>query len=69
MEPITTQAEARRILEKGLLTGKWSVNDFNPAGIRHPVLPSLEFLAEHPQFKDRHFRDLDAFKRIHGQRF
>lgn len=65
MQPMTSQAEARRILESGLLTGKWSVNDFNPPGIREPVLPSLEFLAEHPQFMDRHFRDLEAFRRVH----
>jgi hypothetical protein len=53
--------EIQRIIEHGLLTGLWSVNDVIKGNQRNPVLPSLEFLETNPQFKDRHFRDLHAF--------
>ena len=58
-----TQKEARRILERGLLHGRWSVTSFNRGNAQSPVLPSLGFLEQHPQFKDRHFRDLAAYQR------
>jgi hypothetical protein len=54
--------EIRRIVEHGLLTGLWSVNDVAKHQL-NPVLPSLDFLEVNPQFRDRHFRDLEAFQR------
>ena len=53
--------EIQRFVERGLLTGLWSVNDVVRGALLNPVLPSLEFLEAHPRFKDRHFRDLEAF--------
>lgn len=64
MEPLMTMAELRSILERGLATGKWSIAQFNKKG-REPVLPSREFLEEHPEFLDMNFRDMDAFRRCH----
>jgi len=54
--------EIRRIVEHGLLTGLWSVNDVAKHQL-NPVLPSLDFLEANPQFRDRHYRDLEAFRR------
>lgn len=65
MEPLISLHEVRSILERGLLTGKWSVLQFNKTG-RDVVLPSKEFLAAHPQFEDMEFRDMAAFRRTHG---
>ena len=57
--------EVRRIIERGLLNGLWSVNDIARGAQLNPVLPSLEFLEANPRFKDRHYRDFDAFhKRV-----
>ena len=61
-----SQEELRRIFERGLLHGLWSVNDIIRGNALNPVLPSLEFLEAHPQFKDRHFRDLAAYRRRQG---
>lgn len=58
-----SQEELRQIFERGLLQGLWSVNDIIRGNALSPVLPSLKFLEAHPQFKDRHFRDLKAFRR------
>ena len=55
--------EVRRIIEHGLLTGLWSVNDIVRGSQLNPVLPSLEFLEANPRFKDRHYRDLAAFRK------
>ena len=64
MEPLISKGELRSILERGLLTGKWSVLQFNKKG-RDVVLPSKDFLDKNPQFQDMDFRDMDAFRRHH----
>ncbi len=66
MEPLMTLSELRGILERGLITGKWSVLQFNKTG-RDVVLPTREFLAQHPEFEDMEFRDMAAFRKVHGQ--
>ena len=53
----------RNVLETGLREGLWSVTDFNGPSPAPPVLPSLGFLEQYPQFRDRHFRDLAAYAR------
>jgi hypothetical protein len=65
MDPLMTLSELRGILERGLVTGKWSVLQFNKSG-RDVVLPTKEFLAQHPQFEDMEFRDMAAFRKHHG---
>lgn len=62
MEPLISKGELVSILERGLLTGKWSVLQFNKGG-PDVVLPSKEFLEQHPQFTDMQFRDLAAFRK------
>ena len=62
---LTSHAELQRILEQGLITGKWSVLQFNKTG-RDVVLPSRAFLQEHPEFEDMELRDMAAFRRRHG---
>jgi|DEB0MinimDraft_3_1074331.scaffolds.fasta_scaffold213829_1 hypothetical protein len=61
LEPIFSEKEIRKILERGLVTGKWSIVEFNKRSI-NPVLPSREFLEANPQFLDPTFRDLETFK-------
>lgn len=61
---LTSHAELQRILEQGLITGKWSVLQFNKTG-RDVVLPSRAFLQEHPEFEDMELRDMAAFRRCH----
>jgi hypothetical protein len=65
MDPLMTLSELRGILERGLVTGKWSVLQFNKSG-RDVVLPTKEFLAQHPQFENMEFRDMAAFRKHHG---
>jgi hypothetical protein len=65
MDPLMTLSELRGILERGLVTGKWSVLQFNRSG-RDVVLPTKEFLAQHPQFENMEFRDMAAFRKHHG---
>jgi hypothetical protein len=62
MQPLITNLELRDILERGLASGLWSINQFNRTA-REPTLPSKEFLEEHPQFLDPGFRDMDAYQR------
>jgi len=62
MEPLINKHELRGILERGLLSGKWSVLQFNKGG-RDVVLPSKDFLEQHQQFTDMEFRDLAAFRK------
>jgi hypothetical protein len=66
MEPLMTRAQLRSILEHGLITGKWSIIQFNK-GVIDVVLPSKEFLEDNPVFLDMDYRDVDAFK-SHGHR-
>lgn len=63
MEPLMTRAQLRTILERGLITGKWSIIQFNK-GIVDVVLPSKEFLEDNPVFLDMDYRDWDAFRRF-----
>lgn len=65
MDPLMTLSELRGILERGLVTGKWSVLQFNKSG-RDVVLPTKEFLAQHPRFENMEFRDMAAFRKHHG---
>lgn len=69
LEPVFSEAEMRKILERGLITGKWSVLQFNKTA-RQPVLPSKDFLEANPRFLDMAFRDLETFKSMghHGFR-
>jgi len=53
--------ELREILERGLVSGLWSINQFNK-NAQDPTLPSKEFLESHPQFLDMNLRDMTAFK-------
>lgn len=62
MEPLISKGELVSILERGLLTGKWSVLQFNKGG-PDVVLPSKDFLERNPQFTDMQFRDLAAFRK------
>jgi hypothetical protein len=64
MQPLISHSELRGILEHGLLTGKWSVLQFNKKA-RDVVLPSKQFLEEHPEFQDMELRDMEAFRRHH----
>jgi hypothetical protein len=66
LDPLHSRDEIRRTIERGLLNGLWSVNDI-AKGSLNPVLPSLEFLEAHPRFKDRHYRDFDAYRRQRNQ--
>ena len=65
MEPLINKAELQQILERGLVTGKWSVFQFNAPGLE-PILPGKDFLEQHPQFSDMNFRDLEAFRKHHN---
>lgn len=64
MKSAINPKELQKILERGLKAGLWSVFQFNAPGCE-PVLPSAEFLDEHPQFKDMNFRDLVSFRKLH----
>jgi hypothetical protein len=62
MQRLISNLELREILERGLATGLWSINQFNKSA-QDPTLPSKEFLESHPKFLDMNFRDMDAFKK------
>ena len=69
MQPLITFKERQQILERGLLGGLWSIDQFNKTSAKgEPVLPSPGFLTEYPQFFDKAFRDLQAFDAGHGKR-
>lgn len=65
MEPLIDKRELQGILERGLLTGKWSTLQFNKKG-RDVILPSPDFLAANPQFENMELRDMEAFRKHHG---
>jgi hypothetical protein len=67
MEPLISGIELREILERGLVTGLWSIGQFNKTA-REPTLPSKEFLEAHPEFLDIDFRDMGAYRKS-GHRF
>lgn len=57
---------AQRILQRGLLTGKWSVASFNGRRARTDlVLPTWDFLQANPQFEDPNYRDDNAYRANH----
>lgn len=63
MEQLISSVALQKILERGLVTGKWSIAQFNAGARGEKVLPTAGFLKDHPQFLDMNFRDLPAFKR------
>ena len=70
MELLISKGSLQEILERGLVTGKWSIAQFNRRDYRSEtkvqlelILPRSGFLQEHPQFLDRNFRDLPAYER------
>ncbi len=72
MEPLIDRASLQKIMERGLVTGKWSIAQFNrrdyrslipPPFSKQQILPSAGFLKDHPQFLDMDFRDLPAYER------
>ena len=73
MEKLIDATDLQKILERGLVTGKWSIQQFNgrdykseqlPSIAKQSVLPSAGFLRDHPQFLDMKFRDLDAYSEL-----
>ena len=77
MEPLIDLGSLQGILERGLITGKWSIAQFNrrdywseitPKHPKHHILPSSEFLKTNPQFLDQNFRDLSAYERANHRR-
>lgn len=69
MQPLIGGPELQRILERGLLGGLWSIDQFNRSSRPgEHVLPQPGFLTEHPQFYDRAFRDMEAFAQGVGRR-
>ena len=56
IDPLTLQ----KILERGLLNGWWSVEDFNRQ-VTRPTFPSVEFLYQHQRFREYEFRDMAAY--------
>lgn len=69
MQQLIGTAERQRILEQGLLSGLWSIDQFNKTSAKgEPVLPRAGFLSDHPEFFDKAFRDMAAFERGVGRR-
>ena len=63
MQQLIGTAERQRVLEQGLKSGLWSIDQFNKTSPKgEPVLPGPGFLTQHPQFFDKAFRDLDAYR-------
>jgi len=70
LELLISKGSLQQILERGLVTGKWSIAQFNRRDYKSEtkvqlelILPRSGFLQEHPQFLDRNFRDLSAYER------
>jgi hypothetical protein len=69
MQQLLSPASLQEILEKGLVGGLWSIQQFNRTSKPgEPVLPTPGFLTDHPEFYDKGFRDLRAFDEGAGQR-
>ena len=77
MEPLIDRASLQKILERGLITGKWSIAEFNGRNYfreiptsksKQHVKPSSEFFKAHPEFLKCDFRDLSAYKRANHRR-
>jgi hypothetical protein len=68
MQQLIGTAERQRVLEQGLKSGLWSIDQFNKTSPKgEPVLPGPGFLTQHPQFFDKAFRDLDAYRDGHAR--
>lgn len=66
MQQLIGTAERQRVLEQGLKSGLWSIDQFNKTSPKgEPVLPAPGFLTQYPQFFDKAFRDLDAYRDGH----
>jgi hypothetical protein len=69
MNKLIDSTALQEILEKGLLQGYWSIDQFNRTSKKgEPVLPTPGFLSEHPQFFDKSHRDLAAYDQGAGKR-
>jgi len=69
MQQLISPQSLQEILEKGLLQGYWSIDQFNRTSKRgEPVLPTPGFLSDHPQFFDKAHRDLAAYDQGAGRR-
>ncbi|MEB3360685.1 MAG: hypothetical protein VKI42_01020 [Synechococcaceae cyanobacterium] len=69
MKLLIDSTALQQILEQGLKDGLWSIDQFNKTSAKGaPVLPRPGFLTEHPQFFDKGFRDLEAFRSGVGRR-
>ena len=60
-----SELELQKILERGLTGGYWSIDQFN-RGVKPPVFPRPGFLAGNPQFYDKGFRDIQAYRNNHA---
>ena len=62
MQSLISGKERQEILERGLLGGLWSIDQFNKTSAKgQPVLPGPGFLSDNPQFYDKGFRDMNAY--------
>jgi hypothetical protein len=69
MQPLISGGGMQSILQRGLLGGLWSIEQFNKTSKPgEAVLPMPGFLTEHPEFYDKGFRDIEAFRRGAGGR-
>ena len=77
MDSLIDPRSLQGILERGLITGKWSIAQFNrtdywneikPKKTKQHIFPSSEFLQTNPQFLDQNFRDLSAYERANHRR-
>ena len=77
MQPLIDFGSLQKLMERGLVTGKWSVNQFNSrdywseiptSKTKQLILPSSEFIQANPQFLNKDFRDLSAYKRANHRR-
>jgi hypothetical protein len=66
--PLLPKEQLRRILQRGLLAGYWSVEQFNHdlPPYAEFTLPTWDFLDAHPRFADMFFRDLEAYRNRHN---
>ena len=77
MDSLIDPSSLQGLLERGLITGKWSISQFNrvdywseikPKKTKQRIFPSSEFLKANPQFLDQNFRDLSAYERANHRR-
>lgn len=56
--------QLRNLLQHGLLSGYWSIAQFNSGLSAHmeTILPGWPFLDAHPEFTDMNHRDLEAYR-------